>query len=158
MTVLIWRIGIETNIFSADDSSGEGARLTGGRWNRVGTPLVYSSSSIALACLETIVHLNGGDLPLNRYLVSLEVPDSLWKTATILKPEKYMGWDAIPAGITSLDVGNKWAIGKKSTLLLVPSVIIPEEQNILINPAHPEAAKIRIKKLRRWTYDARLLS
>lgn len=158
MTVLIWRIGIESNIFAADDLSGEGARLTGGRWNRVGTPLIYSSSSIALACLETIVHLNGGDLPLNRYLVSLEVPHNLWKAAIVLKPEKYIGWDAIPAGITSIDAGNKWAATKKSALLLVPSVIIPEERNILINPAHPDAIKIRTKKLRRWTYDARLLS
>lgn len=156
MTILIWRIGTDTKTYSADELSGEGARLTGGRWNRLGTTMIYASSSIALACLETVVHLDAGDLPLNRYLVCIEIPDNIWKAATVLKPDNHVGWDAIPAGMISLDAGNNWAVSKKSTLLLVPSVIVPEEKNILINPTHPEAAKIKVKKLRRWTYDARL--
>ncbi|MDN5753426.1 MAG: RES family NAD+ phosphorylase, partial [Nitrosospira sp.] len=110
---------------------------------------------IALACLETVVHLAVGDLPLNRYLVSIEIPDDVWEVAAIL-PKDHAGWDAIPAGITSLDAGNQWMAAMISTLLFVPSVIVPEENNILINPAHPEAARIKAKKLRRWTYDARL--
>ncbi len=118
--------------------------------------MIYASSSIALACLETIVHLAAGDLPLNRYLVSVEIPDDVWKTATILKPKDHVGWDAVPAGLTSLQAGNKWATARISALLLAPSVIVPEENNVLINPAHPAAARIKAKKLRRWTYDARL--
>jgi RES domain-containing protein len=156
LTVLVWRIGTDTPDYGADNLSGEGARRTGGRWNSPGTPMIYTSSSIALGCLETIVHLVAGDLPLNRYLVSIEIPDDVWKTAVVLKPEDYVGWDAIPAGITSLQAGSQWVTAGISALLLAPSVIVPEENNILINPAHPAVARIRAKKLRRWTYDARL--
>lgn len=156
MTVVVWRIGTDTPDYSADDLSREGARRTGGRWNRAGTSMIYASSSIALACLETVVHLAASDLPLNRYLVSIEVPDDIWRAAITFKPKDHVGWDAIPAGITSLDAGIRWASAGKSALLLVPSVIVPEENNILINPAHPAAARISSKKLRRWTYDARM--
>lgn len=156
MTAVVWRIGTDTPDYGADDLSGEGARRTGGRWNSPGIPMIYTGSSIALACLETIVHLVAGDLPLNRYLVSVEIPDDVWKTATVLQPKHHVGWDAVPAGITSLQAGSQWAKARISALLLAPSVIVPEENNILINPAHPAAARLRVKKLRRWTYDARL--
>lgn len=144
MTVLVWRIGTDTPDYSADDLSGEGARRSGGRWNRRGTAMVYSSSSIALACLETIVHLAASDLPLNRYLVSLTVPDDIWPEAVILQSGDHVGWEA----------GTHWAMNKTSVLLLVPSVIVPEELNILINPAHPETERIQATKMRRWTYDS----
>lgn len=156
MTVMVWHIGTDTADYGSDDLSGEGARRTGGRWNRAGMPIIYASSSIALACLETIVHLSTGDLPLNRYLVSIKVPDDVWNAAATFNPDDHVGWDAIPAGITSQDAGNLWAKGGSSALLLVPSVIVPEEKNILINPSHPEALRIQAKKIRRWTYDARL--
>src|SRR5437763_13633524 len=74
LTVFAWRIAPDTPDYTADDLTGEGARQSGGRWNRVGTPMVYASGSIELACLETIVHLRAGDLPLNRYLVQIELP------------------------------------------------------------------------------------
>jgi RES domain-containing protein len=155
LTVRIWRIGTDTPDYGSDDLSGEGARRTGGRWNRAGTPMIYASSSIALSCLETVVHLDAGDLPLNRYLVSIEIPDNVWEAKNILNRDDHVGWDAIPAGITSLEAGNRWAAEGTSAVLLVPSVIVPEENNVLINPAHPEALQIQAKKIRRWTYDAR---
>jgi RES domain-containing protein len=149
--------------------SGEGARRSGGRWNRVGTPLVYTSGSIALACLTSSLStrpisssmlrkpsLATGDLPLNRYLVKVEVPDALWKAAEIFDPKNHVGWDAIPTGRVSLDAGDAWAAARTSALLTVPSVIVPEERNILINPAHPDTTQLRAIKLRRWTYDPRL--
>jgi RES domain-containing protein len=154
--VLVWRIGVDTPDYSADDLIGEGARRTGGRWNRAGTAMVYTSGSISLACLETVVHLAVGDLPLNRYLVSIEVPDELWSAAIIFGPRDHVGWDAIPAGMVSLDAGRSWATAMTSALMLVPSVIVPEEVHILINPAHQDSGRIRAKKVRRWTYDARL--
>jgi RES domain-containing protein len=118
--------------------------------------MVYTSGSIALACLETLAHLAAGDLPLNRYLVKIEVPDAVWKAAEIFDPRHHVGWDAIPAGRVSLDAGDAWAAARASALLIAPSVIVPEENNILVNPAHPDAARLRAKKLRRWTYDPRL--
>ena len=67
-----------------------------------------------------------------------------------------VGWDAIPTGKVSLDLGDAWINEKRSALLLVPSVIVPEESNALINPAHPDAAEITATKVRKWLYDARI--
>ncbi len=117
--------------------------------------MVYTSSSVALAYLETLVHLAAGDLPLNRYLVKIEVPDTTWKKAGVFNPENHVGWDAIPVGMVSQDAGESWAAARTSALLIVPSVIVPDELNILINPTHPDAAKLHAKKLKRWTYDPR---
>jgi RES domain-containing protein len=157
VTVAVWRIGTDTPDYTADDMKGEGAKRTGGRWNRAGAPVVYTATNIALACLETVVHWNAGDLPLNRYLVRIDVPDEVWtKSIAINKEDGPIGWDAVPTGKVSLDVGDKWLSGKKSALLLVPSVIVPEEMNALINPLHPDAAQITATKVRRWLYDARI--
>ncbi len=154
--VTFWRIGIDTPRYEAHDTSGKGAESSGGRWNRVGTPMLYASTSRALACLETVVHLSGLSLPLNRYLVQLTVPMAAWKAATVLDPQQIVGWDAEPAAKASLDWGSAWTSARSSLLALVPSVIVPEELNVLINPAHPDATGLRATKIRKWTYDARL--
>lgn len=156
MTVAVWRIAADTPDYTSVSMSGEGARRSGGRWNRIGTPVIYASTTIALACLETVVHLAAGDLPLNRYLVRIDVPDDLIAAALHLDQAAHVGWDAEPPGKTSLDLGERWLASRQSLLLSVPSVIVPEERNILINTAHPDVAKIKAKKLRRWSYDARL--
>lgn len=157
MTRSIWRIATDTRAYTADDLSGAGAALTGGRWNDVGTQMLYASSSRALACLETLVHLNAGALPLNRYLVEIRIPDAVWKAAERASAESLpVGWDAEPAGMTSVRFGSAWAGRNRSALLLVPSIVVPEEPNILINPAHPDAAKLTAHKLRKWLYDPRL--
>lgn len=72
----VWRIATDTPDFVADDLAGTGARLTGGRWNRPGQPVLYCAASPALACLETLVHLGTGSLPMNRYLVAIDIPDA----------------------------------------------------------------------------------
>lgn len=153
-----WRIATDTPDYLADDLSGKGAERTGGRWNRAGLPVVYAASSIALACLETVVHLNASGLPLNRYLVRIDLPQKLVDAAENVDAKTLSGWDALPPGKISLDYGDAWLTGKRSALLIVPSVIVPDEANILINPAHPDAAAIRASKLRRWQYDQRLLA
>lgn len=153
-----WRIATETPVYGADDLTGTGARVTGGRWNRKGSPVIYASTSIALACLETLVHLNAGGLPLNRYLVRLEIPDELWERRVELDHTTApIGWDAEPAGMTSIDQGESWLAAAQAALLLVPSIVVPEERNILINPLHPDARAIRAVKLRKWLYDPRLV-
>lgn len=154
---LLWRIGTDTATYTAVDLSGKGAEKTGGRWNRPGLPVVYTASSISLAALETVVHLDVGALPLNRYLVRIEVSRDIWdarKVDTALNLP--VGWDARPAGIVSLDAGDDWLKGLTSALYEVPSVIVPEESNVLINPAHPDAKKIKVTKVRAWLYDPRM--
>lgn len=156
-TVQLWRIGVDTPVYEAHDLSGKGAELTGGRWNRKGTPLVYTSTTRALACLETVVHLGSGDpLPLNRYLVEITVPAEVWAARTVIDPAAHVGWDAEPAGRVSLDWGTAWAAAGEALLAEVPSVVVPEESNILINPRHPAVESLSAAKRRRWTYDARL--
>lgn len=156
MSHRLWRIGTDTLTYTADDLTGTGARITGGRWNDKGTAVVYTSSSRALACLETIVHLNASGLPLNRYLVEVAVPDDIWVSRETIDAQQHVGWDAEPAGLTSIDVGTRWVTEGRSALLCVPSVIVPEETNVLINPAHPHATRLTAQKIRRWLYDSRL--
>ena len=154
----LWRIATDAPDFLADDLSGKGAEITGGRWNRKGRPVVYASTSVALACLETLVHLGQGGLPLNRYLVRLSVPPATWAARETHDASALpVGWDAQPEGRISLDFGDAWLERKSAALLLVPSVVVPEEYNVLINPAHPQAGGIRAQKLRKWLYDPRLL-
>lgn len=154
--VTLWRIGVDMPSYEAHDISGKGAETSGGRWNRAGTPMLYTSTSRALACLETIVHLVGQSLPLNRYLVEVTVPIALWKSATFVDPKKLVGWDAEPPGKASLDWGMSWVAAKSTLLARVPSVIVPEEWNVLIDPTHPDVASVRAVKVRKWVYDARL--
>jgi RES domain-containing protein len=154
---VVWRIATDTPTYEADDLSGAGAQATGGRWNVAGVPLVYTSQSRALACLETVVHLNAGGLPLNRYLVEVTIPDKVWanvrsESASTLP----VGWDAEPAGRASIEFGTEWTRAGGSALLFVPSVIVPEEFNVLINPLHAETANITAIKIRKWLYDPRL--
>ena len=158
MTVHLWRIATLTAAYPADDISGAGAKATGGRWNTKGVAVLYTSQNRSLACLETLVHAVSGALPLNRILVRIDVPDDVWKAATSFDPKtpKNVGWDVEPAGMVSINAGTAWANGRASALLIVPSVIVPEEMNVLINPAHADAAKITATKIRKWTYDPRL--
>jgi len=153
-----WRIAVDSPDYGADDLSGEGARRTGGRWNRKGTAMVYCSSSISLACLETVVHLAGSaGLPLNRYLVEISIPQTAWKARAVFDQTRNVGWDARPAGAVSLDWGTHWAKSASTLVAVVPSVIVPEDWNVLINPAHAEARKVTAKRVRRFGYDSRLL-
>src|SRR5471032_2556087 len=140
-SVSLWRIAKHTAKYQATDLSGGGAKLTGGRWNSKGIELVYASTTIALATLETLAHLGDNIAIRNAFLVKINVPAALWK-----KPETVEAidlppiWLAEPAGSTTMEFGEAWLAGRSATLLLlVPSVIVPEEYNVLINPAHPES-------------------
>jgi RES domain-containing protein len=156
MTVHLWRIAAVTKDYPAEDMSGGGAKATGGRWNDKGVALLYTSENRSLACLETLVHVVSGGLPLNRILVRLDVPDTVWQAAILFDPNANIGWDVDPAGLVSIDAGTAWVKSRASALMVVPSAIVPDERNILINPAHADAAQIAATKIRRWTYDARL--
>jgi RES domain-containing protein len=159
VTVTVWRIGSDTPTYEAHDLKGKGAELSGGRWNRPGRPVVYAASSIALACLETVVHLNQGGLPLNRYLVRIEIPQEIWaKRRTLRTKDLPVGWNAIPEGKVSLDAGDAWLKEGAEAILLVPSVIVPEESNVLVNALHPDAKQIKATKIRPWLYDNRMRS
>ncbi|QYF87050.1 RES family NAD+ phosphorylase [Brevundimonas sp. PAMC22021] len=159
MSQALWRIAMDAPAYQADDLSGKGAEITGGRWNVKDVPVVYTSPTQSLACLETIVHLNAGGLPLNRYLVKIDVPADCWNAKEIVDAAGLgVGWDAELPGKVSLDFGTGWLRSLRSPLLLVPSVIVPDEANVLINPRHPLCAGLAATKVRKWVYDPRLRS
>jgi RES domain-containing protein len=154
----VWRIAVDTPSFKADDLSGEGAKKSGGRWNRKGTPVLYTSESIALACLETLVHINAQGLPLYRYLVRIDIPAKVWDVAKKLNVKTAgNGWDALPAGSISIEKAQRWLQSNASALMLVPSVVIPQASNVLINPRHPDVRLIKAKKIEKFSYDPRLV-
>lgn len=158
MSRTVWRIATDTPSYEAHDLSGTGAKTTGGRWNEKHVPVVYTSETRALACLETVIHLNAGGLPLNRYLVEVTIPEDVWTEARRESSTSLaVGWDAQPAGRASIDFGTKWLRSGGSALLVVPSIIVPEEFNVLINPKCSVSVGITANKVRKWLYDLRLI-
>ena len=157
MTTPLWRIAVEAPSYTANDLTGAGAKISGGRWNSIGTPLIYSATNIALATIETVLHLRNGGLPFNRFLVRIDVPDSVWDARRVLNPLPG-GWDAVPSGMTSRTTGDAWVASGSSALLLVPSVSVPDEYNVLINPLHPDVASMSAITVKRWIYDPRFFS
>ncbi|HEY9104700.1 RES family NAD+ phosphorylase, partial [Chitinimonas sp.] len=154
--VLLWRIAKATPDFAADDLSGGGARKFGGRWNRKGTAMVYASQSIALACLETLAHIGDGIAARNRFLVEISVPARVWTERRVLTTDKLPpSWLAEPPAADSMALGSAWVEEGASALLQVPSVLVHEEANILINPAHPDARHISARVVRQFIYDPR---
>ncbi len=153
----IWRIATRGPTWRADDLSGMGAAQDPGRWNSSGFPVVYASTTIALACLETLVHLSGDQgLPLQRWLVAIDIPGEHWRQRITLSPDDLAGWNATPPQKASAAWGDRWIGGQQSLLAAVPSVIVPEEHNVLINPVHPGRRDLQAIVIRRWSYDSRL--
>lgn len=154
MTVAVWRIA-EVNLgYSADDLSGVGAKRSGGRWNSKGWPVVYASENIALAVLETIVHIRPARLPQNRYLVRINIPDDVWHSRSKLNTPP-IGWDAQPFGMPGIIASDVWLRGRSTAVMVVPSVIVPEERTVLLNPEHPDTERVTATMLRKWNYDCR---
>ncbi|MEX4004991.1 RES family NAD+ phosphorylase [Paraburkholderia sp. EG285A] len=153
MTVHVWRIAADTPDYGADDLTGEGARRTGGRWSRSGRPVLYAAQSRSLAALEASAH-QGSGLPLIRYLVQIDIPGAVWKGAQKAgESSAQADWNATPNSHACLDFGDAWLSRSTSAVLLVPSVIVPEEFNVLINPAHRDSSDIRAFKIRKWTHN-----
>lgn len=150
----LWRVSSTTAEFTADDLSGAGAAKYPGRWNQEGQYVLYAAPTIALAVLETAAHINDGGLPLNRYLVRIELPDVAWDQRTILTPADLpAGWDAIPASIVAASRGATWYDSGTTLLLQVPSVIVPREAVIVIHSKHPDSGHLRAKALERFEFN-----
>jgi RES domain-containing protein len=155
--VSLWRIATDTPQWAAEDLSGKGAALRGARWNHAGEHAVYASTSISLAAWETRAHFGqGGRLPWNRFLVRMDVPAEVWAARETIPQPLTIGWDAIPEGLVSRALGSKWLSAASTALLVVPSVIVNEEHNVIINPAHAHAKRIKSVKVRRFVYDHRV--
>lgn len=136
---------------------GEGARLGGGRWNHAGTPVVYVSETLSLAALEMFVHFPRKDIELARSLLAIpvEIPDSIvitYVSREALSPD----WRVSPPSRSTRDLGTEWARQGSSPVLRVPSAVIPEECNFVLNPNHADFVKIKIGKPQPFALDERV--
>ena len=140
--------------WKAEDLTGNGSALYPGRWNHDGEHVVYATTTIALAVLETAAHIDVSGLPIQRYVIEINVPDAIWQTRKSLTVSRLRsGWDAIPSGHVSRETGTRWYNQGQQVLLQVPSVIVPEEPIVLIHAKHPEAGRLKAKSLRPFDYD-----
>lgn len=152
--MILWRIATETRKYRADDLSGTGAALSPGRWNDAGQAVLYTAPTIAIAVLETAAHVDDAGLPLNRYLVKIDLPDAAWAARQVLDVVTLpLTWAAIPAGSASVLIGADWFRARVSPVLEVPSVIVPEETAAIINPGHPLVTGMTAEIVRLFEYN-----
>ena len=137
--------------YAAND--GEGAKRAGGRWNQKGTAMVYCGATASLCALEVLAH--SAMLPTDMIVVQARVPKSL-SMQTVEESDLPPNWSSpIPSKKTQ-DLGTDWVRSRATAVLSVPSVIIPSERNYLLNPAHPDFARIRFSPPRPFRFDRRL--
>ena len=153
MKITTWRIIKAQHADRAFD--GEGARTAGGRWNKIGIPMIYTADSLALAALEIMVHLPGSELLKNIFLrIPVRFDSRLVRSLNLIDlPDD---WDLLPPPDSTQTIGTGWALKKKSVLYKVPSTIIREESNYLINPLHPDFKKLTIESAQKFAFDPRI--
>lgn len=149
MEILSYRIVKEKYWESAFD--GEGARLYGGRWNSKGVPVVYTSDSLALCSLEILVHLPSYTLLADYIYVSL-----IFDSDLVTEPHIIDGWNERPISKVSQAIGDHWIKEGLSAVLRVPSVILPDGYNYLVNIHHPDFNQIKIGIPQPLAFDSRL--
>jgi len=133
---------------------GEGARRYPGRWNTAGVPVVYASSSLSLAALELLVHLDirHSRVPLHSF--AIDIPPRLVETPA--RASLPPSWNDLLHPAAAQAFGTAWALGLRSLALRVPSVVVPSERNLILNPAHPAFSRIEIAGPEPFAFDPRL--
>lgn len=140
--------------FQSNAFDGEGAYLHGGRWNGKRVRVVYTSATLSLAALELLVHVNPA-IKLNCVRFKLEFDESI--VERLPQTDYPDNWQTHPPGLVTQVIGNQWATELRTAVLAVPSALIPEELNYIINPLHPDFTKIQVSKAEEFSFDARLL-
>ena len=147
----VWRLAKEEHAAS----NGEGAKKYGGRWNPPGLAVVYTSESLSLAALEALVHADSDLLPADLVILSADIPDTLPIQSLTLKelPSK---WNDFPAPSALQAIGVDWVRANKAVGLRVPSAVVVQEYNVLLNPAHPDFSHIHWEEVGLFQWDLRL--
>lgn len=149
--MIVYRIG-KTRF--AKDLTGEGARIHGGRWNRQGIACIYTSASRALAVLEFTVNVNIDDIPRNLSIITLEIPDTGMKQ--LQEADLPGNWKQAPAPASTKDFGSRILQSAASPVIQIPSSVIPEEFNYLLNPAHADSKAFMLLDIKDFVYDVRI--
>jgi RES domain-containing protein len=138
----------------AADLSGEGAKLYGGRWNNKLTPCIYTSESRALALLEYTVNINIDDIPRALSIITLDIPD---EDIYELKQSRLPGdWRDVPTPSSTKDLGSNLLNEAKNAVIKIPSAIIANEFNYILNPKHPNSKNFKITDIKDFVYDIRI--
>lgn len=132
-----------------------GASIYGGRWNSKGFELIYTSESRALALSELLVHLPIGLLPNNYKIITIGIPENL-NSQTIEISTLPTSWNSFPFTENTKSIGNNFILANNKPILRVPSAIISEEYNYLINPHHKDFKKIKILSVEDFIFNDRL--
>lgn len=148
--MLVYRI---TGKKYSDDLSGTGAAIYGGRWNKKGTPVLYTGESKEIALLETIVHIPPLLIP-DLDIITLEIPDDSISTVPIKDLPK--NWKSYPAPIILSEIGESWVKEGKTIAMKVPSCIIHTAHNLILNCRHPEFLRVRLIDKQNFEFDSRL--
>lgn len=148
----VWRICRAR--YAAEAFSGSGARRFGGRWNSPGVPMVYASSSLALAAIELFVHLEPAQQPDDLVAIAASLPEG--EPAQRLDPEKLppRWWSDDFEPLRAL--GDRWIQERSSLAMQVPSAALRMEWNVLINPLHSAIAGLEIESPEAFHFDARM--
>lgn len=140
--------------YAADAARGEGASLYGGRWNSRGVRVVYASSSLALAAVETFVNLEPNLRPADLVFIEGEIPDAL-EVGRIDPKTLPAGWHGT-RDESLRRFGDDWIHSGRDAALLVPSATIRGEWNVLMNPIHPEFTRIQFGEPAPFEFDVRM--
>jgi RES domain-containing protein len=137
------------------DLSGKGAALKGARWNSPGVELIYTASNRSLAMAEVAVHFTYATLPVDYMMITIFIPDdtSILKLSHTDLPSD---WNAFPHPMSTQIIGDQFIASHRYCLLQIPSVVTQGDNNILINPNHPEFSKIRIISAEKFPFDKRI--
>ena len=149
----VWRIIPKFHLSQAFD--GEGARRFGGRWNRLGTRVVYTSATLSLAALEFFVNLDRDTEPNQLAIISADIPDDL-RMGHIEVSDLPKNWRSYPVPEELQDLGTAWVASASTAMLAVPSAVIPDERNYLLNPAHPDFKRFHLNKPEAFHFDPRM--
>jgi len=139
----------------ADDLSGKGAEVYGGRWNQVGVSALYAAENISLTILETIVHSRNIKDLYGRLLLSIQVPDTEIETIDIKKSPS--DWNSTPWNSYTVSTGTKWLNSFNGLAMKVPSALVPQESIYILNPRVSDFKKVRIVKKQVFIPDHRLV-
>lgn len=151
--IVAWRLTKARNAATAFD--GEGARMEGGRWNPKGVPVVYLSDHPALAALEVFVHLKGAATKIQFAMFRVDIPAEV-SMVEMAVADLPAGWRDEPPPPETMAIGGKWAREGKAAVLKVPSVLVPAAANLVLNPRHPVAPKVRIGPAENFSFDPRM--
>jgi len=151
--MLVYRIAKKDVV---KDLTGTGAKLYGGRWNHRGTAVVYTSETRALAAVEFLVHVSLSNVPRGLIIATIEIPDDI-VPEEVPRASLPRGWRDYPAPREVADLGTRWVKSNKSLLLRVPSAVVEQEYNILINPLHSDMGKVVLQGVEKFEFDKRLV-